>query len=71
VLVVVVAGALVVDSVLVSVLVLLVVDSVLVLSGTVLEMLELDELPPPPPLPAITTTATISPTMIASSAATR
>jgi hypothetical protein len=67
-----VVGSVVLDSVLVSVLVLLVVDSVLVLGGTVLEMLELDVLLlPSPPLPAITTTATIKPTMIASSAATR
>jgi hypothetical protein len=67
----VVEGSVVVDSVLVSVLVLLVVDSVVaVLDGAVLEMVELDVLPPPLS-PAITTTATISPTMIASSAATR
>jgi hypothetical protein len=66
-----VVGSVVLDSVLVSVLVVLVVDSVLVLDGTVLEILELEVLLLLPSLPAITTTATISPTMIASSAATR
>jgi hypothetical protein len=66
-----VVGSVVLDSVLVSVLVLLLVDSVLVLDGTVLEMLELEVLLLLPSLPAITTTATINPTMIASSAATR
>ncbi len=67
-----VVGAVVVDLVLVSVLVLLVVvevGSVVVVAGR-LETLDVVELPPPP-LPAITTTATIRPTMIASSAATR
>jgi hypothetical protein len=67
-----VEGSVVVDSVLVSVLVVLVVGSRVEVVNTVLDELELEVLlPSPPPLPAITTTATISPTMIASSAATR
>jgi hypothetical protein len=69
-----VVGAVVVDSVLVSVLVLLLVvvevGSAVLVVARVLERLDVVELLPPP-LPAITTTATISPTMIASSAATR
>jgi hypothetical protein len=65
-------GSVVVDLVLVSVLVELVVDSVELLAGAVVERLELElELEPPPLSLAITTTAIISPTMIASSAATR
>jgi hypothetical protein len=70
VVVVVLVGSVVVDLVLVSVLVLLVVDSVELVVGAVVERLDV-ELEPPPLSLTITTTAMIRPTMIASSAATR
>jgi hypothetical protein len=69
--VVVVVGAVVVEVVVDSVLVVLVVGSVVVLAVVVgMLVVELVSLPSPLSL-AITTTATISPTMIARSAATR